>query len=167
MPAHSNYGVAVKRATAIARTCETAKLTERNNETMTENTDNGGATKPPGPIEVWIREKKATGFTCMVVYEDESTHEFDLVSQTLAAAQQEATGRLMPGGYQPAGRSSPSKPRGRSSQGSLGAASHAPAVVSSTLGGNRDGKAPSCPKGRSPHRQHTGSAERLGEAFPW
>ena len=74
---------------------------------MTENTENGGATKPPGPIEVWIRQKKATGFTCMVVYEDESTYEFDLVSQTLAAAQQEATGRLMPGGYQPAGRWSP------------------------------------------------------------
>ena len=74
---------------------------------MTENTENGGATKPPGPIEVWIRQKKATGFTCMVVYEDESTYEFDLVSRTLAAAQQEATGRLMPGGYQPAGRWSP------------------------------------------------------------
>jgi hypothetical protein len=74
---------------------------------MTETTENGEATKQSGPIEVWIRQKKASGFTCMVVYEDESTYEFDLVSRTLAAAQQEATGRLMPGGYQPAGRWSP------------------------------------------------------------
>jgi hypothetical protein len=74
---------------------------------MTENTENGDATKPTGPVEVWIRQKKLTGFTCMVVYDDESTYEFDLVSRTLAAAQQEATGRLMPGGYQPAGRWSP------------------------------------------------------------
>ena len=74
---------------------------------MSENTENGDGTKPTGPIEVWIRQKKLTGFTCMVVYDDESTYEFDLVSQTLAAAQQEATGRLMPGGYQPAGRWSP------------------------------------------------------------
>jgi hypothetical protein len=74
---------------------------------MTENTENGDATKPSGPIEVWIRQKKATGFTCMVVNDDESTYEFDLVSLTLAAAQQEATKRLMPGGYHPAGRWSP------------------------------------------------------------
>ena len=74
---------------------------------MTENTENGDAAKPSGPIEVWIRQKKLTGFTRMVVYDDESTYEFDLVSRTLAAAQQEATGRLMPGGYQPAGRWSP------------------------------------------------------------
>jgi len=74
---------------------------------MTENTENGHATKPSGPIEVWIRQKKATGFTCMVVNDDESTYEFDLVSLTLAAAQQEATKRLMPGGYHPAGRWSP------------------------------------------------------------
>ena len=71
---------------------------------MTENTENGDATKPSGPIEVWIRQRRPTAFTCMVVYDDESTYEFDLVSQTLAAAQQEVTGRLMPGGYQPAGR---------------------------------------------------------------
>ena len=58
---------------------------------MTENTENGDATKPTGPIEVWIRQKKLTGFTCMVVYDDESTYEFDLVSRTLAAAQQEAS----------------------------------------------------------------------------
>jgi hypothetical protein len=61
---------------------------------MTENTENGDATKPTGPIEVWIRQKKLTGFTCMVVYDDESTYEFDLVSRTLAAAQQEVTGRV-------------------------------------------------------------------------
>jgi hypothetical protein len=80
---------------------------KRNEGTMTENTENSDATKPSGPIEVWIRQKKATGFTCMVVYDDESTYEFDVVSRTLAAAQQEVTGRLMPGGYQPAGRWSP------------------------------------------------------------
>ena len=74
---------------------------------MTENTENGDATKPTGPIEVWIRQKKATGFTCVVVYADKFTHEFDLESQTLAAAQEEVTRRLMPGGYQPAGRWSP------------------------------------------------------------
>jgi hypothetical protein len=74
---------------------------------MTENTENGDPTKPTGPIEVWIRRKKLTGFTGMVVYDDESTYVFDLVSRTLAAAQQEATGRLMPGGYQPTGRWSP------------------------------------------------------------
>ena len=74
---------------------------------MTENTENSDATKPSGPVEVWIRQKKATGFTCMVVYDDESTYEFDVVSRTVAAAQQEVTGRLMPGGYQPAGRRSP------------------------------------------------------------
>ena len=74
---------------------------------MTENTENGDATRPTGPIEVWIREKKASGFTCVVVYADKFTHEFDLVSQTLAAAQQEVTRRLMPVGYQPAGRWSP------------------------------------------------------------
>ena len=74
---------------------------------MTKNTANGDATKPTGPIEVWIRQKRATGFTCMVVYDDESTYEFDLVSQTLVCAQQEVTGRLMPGGYHPAGRWSP------------------------------------------------------------
>jgi hypothetical protein len=74
---------------------------------MTENTENGDATKPSGPIEVWIRQKKLTGFTCMVVYADESAYEFDVVSRTLAAAQQEVTRRLMPGGYQPAGRWSP------------------------------------------------------------
>jgi hypothetical protein len=71
------------------------------------NTENGDAAKPSGPIEVWIREKKTTGFTCVVVYADKFTHEFDLVSQTLAAAQQEVTRRLMPVGYQPAGRWSP------------------------------------------------------------
>jgi hypothetical protein len=74
---------------------------------MTKKTENADATKPTGPIEVWIRQKRAAGFTCMVVYDDESTYEFDLVSQTLAAAQQEVAGRLMPGGYQPAGRWSP------------------------------------------------------------
>ena len=74
---------------------------------MTKNTENGDAAKPSGPIEVWIRQKKATGFTCMIVYDDESTYEFDLVSRTLAAAQQEVTGRLMPGGYQAAGGWSP------------------------------------------------------------
>ena len=73
---------------------------------MTENTENGDATKPSGPVEVWIRQK-ATGFTCMVAYDDLSAYEFDLVSQTLTAAQQEVTRRLMPGGYQPAGRWSP------------------------------------------------------------
>jgi hypothetical protein len=35
---------------------------------MTEDTENGDATKPSGPIEVWIRQMKLTGFTCMVVY---------------------------------------------------------------------------------------------------
>ena len=89
--------------------------------TMTDTTENGDATKPTGPIEVWIRQKKLTGFTCMVVYDDESTYEFDLVSRTLATAQQEVTGRLMPGGYQPAGRWSPSKLRGYSSRENLGA----------------------------------------------
>ena len=74
---------------------------------MTENTENGDATKPSGPIEVWIRQKKETGFTCMVVHDDKSTYEFDLVSLTLAAAQLEATERLMAGGHQPAGRWSP------------------------------------------------------------
>ena len=73
---------------------------------MTENTENGGATSPSGPIEVWIRQKKAATFTCMVVSDDESTYEFDLVSRTLAAAQQEVTGRLLPG-YQAAGGWSP------------------------------------------------------------
>jgi hypothetical protein len=74
---------------------------------MTEDTENGDATRSTGPIEVWIRQKKLTGFTCMVVYDDGSTYEFDLVSRALAAAQQEVTRRLMPGGYQPAGRWSP------------------------------------------------------------
>jgi hypothetical protein len=73
---------------------------------MTKNTESGDATKPSGPIEVWIRQKRANGFTCMVVYADESTYQFDLVSQTLAAAQHEVT-RRMPDGYQPAGRWSP------------------------------------------------------------
>ena len=72
--------------------------------TLTENTENGDATKPSGPIEVLIRQKRATTFTCMVVYDDESTFQFDLVSRTLAAAQREVAGRLMSGGYQPAGR---------------------------------------------------------------
>ena len=72
--------------------------------TLTENTENGEATKPSGPIEVWIRQKRATTFTCMVVYDDESTFQFDLVSRTLAAAQREVTGRLTSGGYQPASR---------------------------------------------------------------
>jgi hypothetical protein len=92
---------------------------------MTENTENGDATKPSGPIEVWIRQKKETGFTCMVVYDNESSYEFDLKSQTLAGAQQEATERLMAGGHHPAGRWSPVetsrtfKPRGpRRSSGS-------------------------------------------------
>ena len=40
---------------------------------MTENIENGDATKPTGPVEVWIRQKKLAGFTCMVVYDDEST----------------------------------------------------------------------------------------------
>ena len=71
---------------------------------LTENTENGDATKPSGPIEVWIRQKRATTFTCRVVYDDESTFQFDVVSRTLAAAQREVTGRLMSGGYQPAGR---------------------------------------------------------------
>ena len=57
---------------------------------MTENTENGDATKPTGPIEVWIRQKKATGFTCMIVYDDETTYEFDLVSRN--------TGRCTAGG---------------------------------------------------------------------
>ena len=74
---------------------------------MTENPENGDTTKPSGPIEVWIRQGKLATFTCMVVYDDESTYEFDLASRTLAAAQQEATGRLMPGGYQAAGGWSP------------------------------------------------------------
>ena len=74
---------------------------------MTENTGNGDATKPSGPVEVWIRQRRASGFTCVVVYADKFTHEFDLVSQTLAAAQQEVTRRWMPVGYQPAGRWSP------------------------------------------------------------
>jgi hypothetical protein len=43
----------------------------------------------------------------VVVYADKFTHEFDLVSRTLAEAQQEVTRRLMPGGYHPAGRWSP------------------------------------------------------------
>jgi hypothetical protein len=81
-----------------------ANSEERNEVTLTENTENGDATKPSGPIEVWIRQKRATTFTCMVVYEDESTFQFDLVSRTLAAAQREVTGRLMSGGYQPARR---------------------------------------------------------------
>jgi hypothetical protein len=72
---------------------------------MTETTEDGDTTS--GPIEVWIRQKTATTFTCMVVYSDESTYEFDVASRTLAAAQQEVTGQLMPGGYQPAGRWSP------------------------------------------------------------
>jgi hypothetical protein len=71
---------------------------------LTENTENGDATKPSGPIEVWIRQKRATTFTCTVVYEDESTFQFDLVSRTLAAAQREVAGRLMSSGYQPARR---------------------------------------------------------------
>jgi hypothetical protein len=71
---------------------------------LTENTENGDANKPSGPIEVWIRQKRATTFTCRVVYDDESTFQFDVVSRTLAAAQREVTGRLMSGGYQPAGR---------------------------------------------------------------
>jgi|SRR5215204_376886 hypothetical protein len=85
---------------------------------MTENTENGDATKPSGLIEVWIRQKKATGFTCIVVYDNESIYAFDLVSLTLAAAQQEATERLMADGHHPAGRWSPVetsrtfKPRG-------------------------------------------------------
>jgi hypothetical protein len=74
---------------------------------MTENTENGDATNQSGPIEVWIRQKNAATFTCMVVSDDESTYEFDLVSRTLAAAQQEVTGRLLPGGYQAAGGWSP------------------------------------------------------------
>ena len=56
---------------------------------MTENTENGDATNPSGPIEVWIRQNRAATFTCVVVSDDESTYEFDLVSRTLAAAQQE------------------------------------------------------------------------------
>jgi hypothetical protein len=71
---------------------------------MTENTQNGDASQSSGPIKVWIRQKMATGFTCMVVYDDESSYEFDLVSRTLAAAQEEATERLIAGGYHPAGR---------------------------------------------------------------
>jgi hypothetical protein len=47
---------------------------------MTENTENGDATKPSGPIEV-IRQRKAATFTCTVVHDDESSYEFDLVSQ--------------------------------------------------------------------------------------
>jgi hypothetical protein len=85
---------------------------------MTENTENGDATKPSGPIEVWIRQGKLATFTCMVVYNDESTYEFDLASRTLAAAQQEATGRLMPG---------------HSCLGNLDAARLYPDVVNSTL----------------------------------
>ena len=90
---------------------------------MTENTENGDATKPTGPIEVWIRQKKATGFTCVVVYADKFTHEFDLVSQTLAAAQQEVTRRLMPVGYQPAGRwKAAPRPKARRKKSSRGCA---------------------------------------------
>jgi hypothetical protein len=103
---------------------------------MTENTENGDAAKPSGSIEVWIRQKKGTGFTCMIVYDDESAYEFDLVSRTLAAAQQEVTGRLMPGGYQAAGGWSPVETRGHSCLGNLGAASLCPDVVYLTLRGS-------------------------------
>ena len=69
---------------------------------MTENTENGDATKPTGPIEVWIREKKATGFTCVVVYADKFTHEFDLVANAgrgpAGGNQAVDAGRLSPGG---------------------------------------------------------------------
>jgi hypothetical protein len=44
---------------------------------MTENTENGDATKPTGPIEVWIRQKKLTGFTCMVVCPVETSRIFE------------------------------------------------------------------------------------------
>jgi hypothetical protein len=73
---------------------------------MTKNTENGDAIKPSGPIEVWIRQGKLANFTCTFVYSDESTYEFNLVSRSLADAQQEVTGRLMPG-YQAAGGWSP------------------------------------------------------------
>lgn len=75
---------------------------------MTGNTENGDAAKPTGPIEVWIRQKKAGGFTCVIVYDDESTYEFDLESRTLAAAQQEVTAvsarRLSGGRWMESGR---------------------------------------------------------------
>ena len=113
-----------------------ANSEERNEVTLTENTENGDATKPSGPIEVWIRQKRATTFTCMVVYDDESTFQFDLVSRTLAAAQREVAGRLMSGGYQPAGRWRTVELRRHSSQENCGAASLCPDVVSLTLRGN-------------------------------
>ena len=122
---------------------------------MTENTENGDATKPSGPVEVWIRQK-ATGFTCMVAYDDLSAYEFDLVSQTLTAAQQEVTRRLMPGGYQPAGRWSPVETSRTFKPENLSAASLGPDVVYLTLRGS----------GVYSHRQGARSTQGTSAASP-
>jgi hypothetical protein len=57
----------------------------------------------PSPIEVWLRQNHMA-VHCMVVHDDESTHELDIDSMSLRGAQREITGYLLGDGYQPVGR---------------------------------------------------------------
>lgn len=56
-----------------------------------------------GPIEVWLRQQNIL-ISCMIVYEDETTTEYDVDSLSMRGAQREVTGWLIREGYTPDGR---------------------------------------------------------------
>jgi hypothetical protein len=54
-------------------------------------------------IEVWLTQRNLT-IKCMVVHEDEATHELEMESLSMRGAQREITGELIGLGYTPVGR---------------------------------------------------------------
>lgn len=56
-----------------------------------------------GPIEVWLSQPNMT-ITCKVVYENESTTDYDVESLSMRGAQREMTGFFLQQGYKAAGR---------------------------------------------------------------
>lgn len=57
----------------------------------------------PGPIEVWLTQANMV-VSYRVVYEDETTSEYDVESLSMRGAQREVTGDLINQGYKPDGR---------------------------------------------------------------
>jgi hypothetical protein len=57
----------------------------------------------PSPIEVWLRQDNMQ-INCMVVHQDETTHQLVIDSLSMRGAQREITGWLIRDGYEPVGR---------------------------------------------------------------
>lgn len=60
-------------------------------------------TEKKSPIEVWLRQENMT-IACTVVYQDESTEDYEVNSLSMRGAQREMTGFFIREGYQPLGR---------------------------------------------------------------